>query len=81
MKSRMERSTERKEEARRRGSTEAARLREEREEVRRKEMRDLQEQELQIQRDQWGMAKIALIYVIARSSKRLQRKSNSLAAC
>jgi hypothetical protein len=45
------------EEARRRGKAEFARLREEREEARSKEMRDLQEQELQIQRDQWEWQK------------------------
>jgi hypothetical protein len=45
------------EEACRREEAEAARLREEREEARRKEMRDLQEQELQIQRDQWEWQK------------------------
>jgi hypothetical protein len=42
---------------RRREEAEAARLREEREEARRKELRDLQEQELQIQRDQWEWQK------------------------
>jgi hypothetical protein len=46
-----------REEARRREEAEVARLREEREEARRKEMRDLQEQELQIQRDQWEWQK------------------------
>jgi flagellar biosynthesis GTPase FlhF len=45
------------EETRRREEAEVARLREEREEARRKEMRDLQEQELQIQRDQWEWQK------------------------
>jgi hypothetical protein len=45
------------EEARRREEAEVARLREEREAVHRKEMRDLQEQELQIQRDQWEWQK------------------------
>jgi hypothetical protein len=45
------------EEGRRREEAEAARLREEREEARRKEMRDLQEQELQIQRNQWEWQK------------------------